>query len=60
MAVMDHHGPLLPMYFAKQILTTAYRKHLQIILSLHKSKITTAATSRSTISYFPIRDNKST
>ena len=30
MAVMDHHGQLLPLYFAKRILATVHLKHLQL------------------------------
>ena len=30
MAVMGHHGPLLPLYFAKRILTTVHLKYLQL------------------------------
>ena len=29
MTVMGHHGPLLALHFAEQILTAVYLKHLQ-------------------------------
>ena len=64
MAVMGHHGPLLPLYFAKRILTTVHFKHLQLkrirkyfnrnFHNRNPIEITTAATGRSAISYFPI------
>ena len=30
MAVMGHHGPLLPLYFAERILMTVHLQHLQL------------------------------
>ena len=30
MAVMGHHGPLLPLYFAERILMTLHLQHLQL------------------------------
>ena len=30
MAVMGHHGPLLPLHFAERMLMKVYLKHLQL------------------------------
>ena len=30
MAVLSHHGPLLPLYFAERILMTVHLQHLQL------------------------------
>ena len=60
---MGHHGPLLPMYFGKRIWTTVPLKHVAnylyriFIISIKKA---IAATSKSTISYIPTRENKYT